>query len=115
MNSERRSFLGLITLLFGGAAVFAGQPPIAQNPPPKFPPRQRPPDLEPAPKPDMRAVLKANQKDLQKDVDRLAELARELKKEVDKTDASEVLSLNVVRKAEEIEKLAKHVKTLARG
>ncbi len=63
----------------------------------------------------MRGILKANQKDIKRDVERLAELAQELKQEVEKTDSSEVLSLPLLRKAEEIEKLAKHIKSLARG
>ena len=43
------------------------------------------------------------------------ELAEDLKKEVDKTDSADVLSLQMVKKAEEIEKLARQIKNLARG
>lgn len=75
----------------------------------------KPPASEEGPKPDPRAILKGNQKDIKKDVERLAELAQELKKEVEKTDSAEVLSLPLVRKAEEIEKLAKRIRSLARG
>ena len=80
-------------------------------------PRKFPPDSEPEQpaKPDPHAILRANQKDIKRDVERLFELAQELKKEVEKTDSSEVLSLALVRKTEEIEKLAKHIKSLARG
>jgi predicted metal-dependent hydrolase len=64
-----------------------------------------------------RALMKnqrkvANQKrqaDLKRDTDRLLELATELKAQVDKTNES-ILSLTVLRKAEEIEKLAHSVK-----
>jgi hypothetical protein len=42
-------------------------------------------------------------------------LADELKKDVDATDSSNVLSLGMVHKAEEIEKLARHIASLARG
>ncbi len=120
MNRERRSFLGLLApavlalpaLSAGGGSASqrpsAGQG-RAQGPSPK---QTEPP---PAPKPDTRGILKANQKDIKRDVDRLAELAQELKQEVEKTDSAEVLSLPLVRKAEEIEKLAKHIKSLARG
>ena len=52
----------------------------------------------------------ARQKQLKEDTTRLLELATELKNSVDKTNEN-VLSLDVVKKAEEIEKLAKHVKT----
>jgi hypothetical protein len=49
-------------------------------------------------------------KQLHADTDKLLELATELKASVDKTN-EQVLSLDVVKKAEEIEKLAKHIKT----
>jgi hypothetical protein len=49
------------------------------------------------------------QKQIADDAARLLQLATELKKEVDKTD-KDTLSVNVIRKAEMIEKLAKGVK-----
>jgi hypothetical protein len=58
------------------------------------------------------ATKKANQKrqaEIQQDTEKLLELATELKEYVGKTDEN-VLSLNVVKKAEEIEKLAHSVK-----
>jgi hypothetical protein len=48
-------------------------------------------------------------KQISDDATKLVELATELKKEVDKTD-KDTLSVNVIRKAEMIEKLAKGVK-----
>ena len=60
-------------------------------------------------------MLEENQKDIKKKVDKLYELATELKAEVDKTDSSKVLSLNLVRKAEEIEKLARDIKNRSKG
>jgi hypothetical protein len=48
-------------------------------------------------------------KQISDDAAKLVELATELKKEVDKTD-KDTLSINVIRKAEMIEKLAKGVK-----
>jgi L-fucose isomerase-like protein len=50
------------------------------------------------------------QKQLKEDTTKLLQLATELKQSVDKTN-EHVLSLDVVKKAEEIEKLAKHIKT----
>ena len=50
------------------------------------------------------------QKQLKADTEKLLALATELKESVDKTN-EHVLSLDVVKKAEEIEKLAKHIKT----
>ena len=49
------------------------------------------------------------QQDIKKDTDKLLALATELKHYVDKTNES-VLSLDVVKKADEIEKLAHNVK-----
>lgn len=51
---------------------------------------------------------------LKKDTDRLLKLSEELKEYVDKSDEN-VLSLSVIRKAEEIEKLAKSVKDKMKG
>lgn len=68
-----------------------------------------------APEPDPKAVLKANAKDIKSDVARLSGLVDELKKQVDATDSTSVLSLAMVHKAEDIEKLAHHIATLARG
>lgn len=54
------------------------------------------------------------QKQLVKDTDKLLELAKELKEDVNKSNA-DTLSLDVVKKAGEIEKLAKSVKDRMRG
>jgi len=51
---------------------------------------------------------------LKSDTDKLLKLSVELKTYVDKSDEN-VLSLNVIKKAEEIEKLAKSVKDKMRG
>jgi hypothetical protein len=114
MDAQRRSFLGVAVpavaaLLLGEASGLAGQ----GAPRPPFP--RQPQDEPPPTKPDTRPLLKLNAKEIKKDVQRLVQLAEELKKEVDKTDPAEVLSVSLVRKAEEIEKLAKHIKSLARG
>lgn len=54
------------------------------------------------------------QQDLVKDTDKLLTLAQQLKDEVGKSNKNE-LSLSVVKKAEEIEKLAKSVKDKMKG
>jgi hypothetical protein len=66
-----------------------------------------------APKP--KDILKQNQQQIHDDVEKLYKLATELKDEVEKTDATNTLSLPMVQKAEQIEKLAKQVKNLTRG
>jgi len=60
---------------------------------------------------------KANQRrqaELKRDTERLLKLSTELKDYVDKTNEN-VLSLDVVKKADEIEKLAHSVKMKMRG
>lgn len=54
------------------------------------------------------------QKQLVRDTEKLLSLAKELKEDVDKTN-SDTLSVDVVKKAAEIEKLAKSVKDRMRG
>jgi gas vesicle protein len=56
-----------------------------------------------------REANKKRQQDIRNDTDKLFQLATELKAAVDKTNEN-LLSLDVVRKAEEVEKLAKKVK-----
>jgi peptidoglycan hydrolase CwlO-like protein len=97
-----------------GAAVGTAS---SQNPtmPRPAPPVQEPgPENPNLPSPEKRQ-LDENEKDIKKKVERLYELASELKAEVDKTDSSKVLSLNLLKKAEEIEKLAKDIKTRSKG
>lgn len=57
----------------------------------------------------LKEANKKRQADLKNDTDRLFALATELKTAVDKTNEN-MLSLDVVRKADEVEKLAKKVK-----
>ncbi len=88
----------------------------AQNP--KMPPMPMSPGQQTEPEDPAKSKLeremakKANQERqaaLKRDTDKLLKLATELKESVDKTNES-VLSLEVVKKAEEIEKLAHSVK-----
>jgi hypothetical protein len=62
-----------------------------------------------------KAILEQHQKDMKKDIEKLYDLATQLKTEVEKTDATSVLSLEMVKKAEEIEKLARQIKDHAKG
>ena len=66
-------------------------------------------------KPDPKLILESNQKEIRKNVERLYDLASELKAEVEKTDAVRVLSIAMLRKTEEIEKLAKEIRSRAKG
>ena len=62
-----------------------------------------------------KAILEGNQKDIKKNVEKLYALASELKAEVEKTDSVQVLSLAMLRKTDEIEKLAKEIRSRAKG
>ena len=55
------------------------------------------------------------QKEVRADVDKLYDLISDLKKQMDATDLNATLPLSVVKKAQQIEKLAKQVKEKAKG
>jgi hypothetical protein len=90
-------------------------PPMMQQTPqlPPFSPSGPPsPEDEARRRMEKEMAKKANlqrQEQLKRDTDKLLELAKELKQSVDKSNA-DVLSVDVVRKADEIEKLAHSVK-----
>jgi hypothetical protein len=112
---SRRKFLATIVavgvpagflVLIPGAQVRAQRP---QNP------QQQKEDDPHPPKIDPKLILEANQKEIKKNVERLYELASELKAEVEKTDSVQVLSIAMLRKTDEIEKLAKEIRSRAKG
>lgn len=126
MEKTRRNFLAILGTWGASFAFFAkplvaqgsqGQSSTTQNPP-TFPkstePKGKDGDVAPT-SPSNKALLEENDKDIKKSVEKLFQLASELKTEVEKTDSVQVLSLGLVRKAEEIEKLAKEIKTRAKG
>ncbi len=62
-----------------------------------------------------KAMLLQNEREFRAGVERLHQLTSELRDEVQKTVTSDVLSIGMYRKTEEIEKLAKQLKLKARG
>ena len=123
MNFSRSIPMLLTCLLFSlsGAAQAHGNPSTQNPPPPSFP--TQPGTTTGAPEDAAQQRIademakKANlarQAALKNDTDKLLKLAEELKVSVDKSSAN-VLSLDVIRKAEEIEKLAHSVKDKMRG
>ena len=119
METARRSFFSsLMVILFGVMSQFSQQ--TRQGPIPRQPQipdatgSAAPPDM-PVPRLDPQEQLRENQKNLRRDADRLLRLAQELKDEAEKTEQTNVLSLSLVHKAEEVEKLAKQIKGLARA
>jgi hypothetical protein len=118
MKTERRCFLAnFIVTLAGAKTLWAGsQRRVPPAQPPQFPGSNIPEEGVPLPPiSDPKAQLKESQKNLRRDADHLLQLAKELKDEVDKTEQTNVLSLSLVHKAEEVEKLAKQIKELVRA
>lgn len=66
-------------------------------------------------KPDQKAVERQNQEEIRADVDKMYALVYDLKEQLGITNTTSVLSVDFVKKAHEVEKLAKHVKDLAKG
>lgn len=76
--------------------------------------RNKDPMLEKMERDREKSMMKDRHKALKRDTDRLLALATELKQYVDKTDEN-MLSLDVLKKSEEIEKLAHSVKNKMKG
>lgn len=76
--------------------------------------RDREPDLERMQEQAAKARNTDRQKRLVADTEKLLSLATELKQDVDKTDKN-TLSVDVIKKADEIEKLAHSVKERMKG
>ena len=113
--SRRRVLLalGAVGIPFGFLTqALNSQAPIPRRRP--TPDDQGPEDTN-APNIDPKTILEANQKDIKKNVEKLYQLASELKADVDKTDAVKVLSVAMLKKAEEIEKLAHSIRSRALG
>ena len=120
MKTGRRFFLsGIAATLAGTRALLAGDQ--QREPPPHIPHipdasgSTGPDDSPLPPRPDPKAHLKEDQKELRRDVDRLLQMAKDLKDESDKTPETDVLSLSLVKKTEEIEKLARQIRDRIRA
>ncbi len=126
MDANKRNFLtAMIPLALGAPLGLFSSDGFAkiQSPDPPRPPGGQGPGApkveQPPANPEIRLgskdILKQNQRQIEENVEKIYKLAGELKDEVEKTDASNTLSLGMIQKAEQIEKLAKQVKNLARG
>src|SRR5665213_615122 len=103
MVTSRRSFVAAVFSTAAGTTLTLAQtqPSFAQDAAPPMPGPRRPP---PEPRRDPRLELKLNQEAIKKDITRLSALVADLKKDLEDNDTKEVLSINVIRKTEEIEK-----------
>lgn len=115
----RRHWLVLVLFLLTWQSVPAQQqPPLPEiAPPPGM--QRKPSDTQPSIPPEMqkRMEKEANQQrqtELKRDAARLLKLSTELNDYVGKTNEN-ILSLDVIKKADEIERLAHSVKTKMRG
>ncbi len=126
-RETRRRFLA--TVAIAGSAFATGQVMLAQAPiPGDGPPRgmPRPPvAAEPKDQDDTtptstvpaakRAQMLQQEKEFREGIERLYTLSGELRDEVQKTPTLQVLSVRMYKKTEEIEKLAKQLKSKAKG
>ena len=122
MQFQRRSVL---FSSIAAAALVALSPRVTLTQNPATGGRRRPDGSEDAaeenpnapklPASSTKTMLEERQKNIKKDVEKLYDLASQLKAEVEKTDSTTILSLPMLRKAEEIEKLAKQIKDHAKG
>jgi hypothetical protein len=122
MRETRRVFVMTIAGVAGVLAAAEGWL-LAQNPPTPPPPPKpaetpNPAEIHSNPQATAaarRARLQENEKEFREGVERLFQLASELREEVQKTATTDVLSIRMVKKTEEIEKLAKVLKAKAKG
>ena len=131
-GSARRP--GMLTLLALILLVTPGSParPAPGEPEPSAPPRVQASLSDPAPSQEQtettsqsgvgaqikrkqrRDMLKADFERMKRDAEELTSLAKDIREELEKTNEN-VLSLEIVEKAEKIEKLARRIKNTARG
>ena len=122
MRETRRVFVMAMAAAAGFLAAEDGWP-FAQYPPTPPPPPQPaeiPNSAEIRSNPQAtaaakRAWLKQNEKEFREGIERLYQLSSELREEVQKTTTTDVLCIRMVKKTEEIEKLARRLKNRAKG
>jgi len=122
MNTGRRFFLSGIAAALAGTHAFAIATAQSQHDP--RPPITQIPDasnstgVETLPRTaraQQKALLKEQQKQLRRDIDRLVQMVTDLKDESDKTPETDVLSMSLVKKTEDIEKLARTIRDRIRA
>ncbi len=125
MFNAKRSYQAWLAVLAAVALITAKPVTCGQAPSPVkarsslgYGPQLNPGEVEPPapslPAKQKRDLLKYNFNQMKKDVQELAKLAKSLQEDVDHSNEN-VLSLDVVSKAERIEKLAKKIKDAAKG
>jgi hypothetical protein len=109
-------------LIFGSAVIAAGQHPTPPLPQPRQSPNapvsQNVPQgldgVPVSPQSNNGSLNAENDQEIRRSVERLYALVTDLKKDVDQTNSDMVLNTSLVKRAQEIEKLAKQIKDRAR-
>lgn len=120
MPETRRAFVRSLTAAVGlltAPRVLLAQRSIKPPPPPE-PAQKSPLDANPntpGARAAKRAQLQRNAQEFRDGVEQLYRLSGELREEVQKTATTDVLSIPMYKKAEQIEKLAKQLKSKAKG
>jgi hypothetical protein len=123
MQVARRGFVAALAAAAGGLAVLPlaaqqqenANPGMPKRPEPGDPTRQDQNGQSLDPKASKRAIALQNEKEFRAGVAKLYEMTGSLKEEVEKMIPADVLSVRVYKKMEEIEKLAKQLKSKVRG
>jgi peptidoglycan hydrolase CwlO-like protein len=122
MTTGRRFFLSAIAAALAETrALLAGdqgQRPDSRPPMTQVPDASNSGGVEDSPlstRGNQHRLLKEQQKELRHDVDRLLQMVQELKDESDKTPETQVLSLTLVKRTEDIEKLARTIRDRIRA
>jgi hypothetical protein len=124
MEETRRRFLMTLAAAAGCSVATPGVvfPQVRNTKPFPTPPAaaetQNPAEQDAAktdPQSAKRAALNRNEKEFRAGVERLYQLASELKEEVDKTVTTDVFSVRMYKRTEQIEKVAKLLKGKVKG
>ena len=122
MRETRRNFFVNLAFLTGSLAltreISATQNPPTPPPPPA--PAQIPNQTVDQPYPGdlaaaKRSLLLQNEKEFREGVERLYQLTSRLRDELQKTPTADIFSVRIVKETEEIEKLAKSLKSKAKS
>lgn len=122
MKTGRRLFLSGIAAAFAGTQALVIAAAQSQHDPhqpiTQLPDASNSTGVETSPRTaraQQKALLKEQQKELHRDIDRLVQMVTDLKDESDKTPETEVLSMSLVKKTEDIEKLARTIRDRIRA
>ncbi len=122
MRESRRAFVMSVAAATSALAtmpsMLCAQRPIIPPPPPEPAEKGNPADVHSNPAADAaakRALLLKNEKEFREGVERLYQLTSALRDELQKTATTDVFSLHIVKQTQEIEKLAKLLKSKAKS